>query len=103
MYVYLVFIQGLYCVLHVLHLPSRNMISSFSHTLSELINEAAKGQAEHDPLYAAIVDYSEVIQYEAFKEGVLTALSLLPPFLKPEVHQEIKISIPHFLRFLLRL
>ena len=28
----------------------------------EVINEAAKGQAEHDPLYAAIVDYSEVIQ-----------------------------------------
>ena len=24
----------------------------------EVINEAAKGQAEHDPLYAAIVDYS---------------------------------------------
>jgi hypothetical protein len=45
----------------------------------EVINEAAKGQAEHDPLYAAIVDYSEVIQYEAFKEGVLTALSLLHP------------------------
>ena len=45
----------------------------------EVINEAAKGQAEHDPLYAAIVEYSEVIQYEAFKEGVLTALSLLHP------------------------
>lgn len=45
----------------------------------EAINKAAKGQAEHDPLYAAIVDYSEVIQYEAFKEGVLTALSLLHP------------------------
>lgn len=43
----------------------------------EAINEAVKGQAEHDPLYTAIVDYSEVIQYEAFKEGVLTALSLL--------------------------
>lgn len=45
----------------------------------EAINKAAKGQAEHDPLYTAIVDYSEVIQYEAFKEGVLTALSLLHP------------------------
>lgn len=45
----------------------------------EAINKAAKCQAEHDPLYAAIVDYSEVIQYEAFKEGVLTALSLLHP------------------------
>ena len=45
----------------------------------EAINKAAKGRAEHDPLYAAIVDYSEVIQYEAFKEGVLTALSLLHP------------------------
>ena len=45
----------------------------------EAINEITGGQAEHDPLYAAIVDYSEVIQYEAFKEGVLTALSLLHP------------------------
>ena len=45
----------------------------------EAINKAAKGQAAHDPLYTAIVDYSEVIQYEAFKEGVLTALSLLHP------------------------
>lgn len=45
----------------------------------EAINKAAKGRAEHDPLYTAIVDYSEVIQYEAFKEGVLTALSLLHP------------------------
>ena len=45
----------------------------------EAINKAAKGQAEHDPLYTAIVEYSEVIQYEAFKEGVLTALSLLHP------------------------
>ena len=45
----------------------------------EAINKAAKGQEEHDPLYTAIVDYSEVIQYEAFKEGVLTALSLLHP------------------------
>ena len=45
----------------------------------EAINKAAKGQAEHDPLYTAIVDYSEVIQYEAFKEGVITALSLLHP------------------------
>ena len=45
----------------------------------EAINKAAKGQAEHDPLYTSIVEYSEVIQYEAFKEGVLTALSLLHP------------------------
>lgn len=45
----------------------------------EAINKAAKGQVEHDPLYTAIVEYSEVIQYEAFKEGVLTALSLLHP------------------------
>ena len=50
----------------------------------EAINEAAKGQAEHDPLYTAIVDYSEVIQYEAFKEGVLTALSLLDPISEEE-------------------
>lgn len=47
--------------------------------MKRAINKAAKGQAEHDPLYTAIVDYSEVIQYEAFKEGVLTALSLLHP------------------------
>lgn len=45
----------------------------------ETINKAAKGQTEHDPLYTAIVEYSEVIQYEAFREGVLTALSLLHP------------------------
>ena len=45
----------------------------------EVINKITDGQAEHDPLYAAIVDYSEVIQYEAFEEGVLTALSLLHP------------------------
>lgn len=45
----------------------------------EAIDKAAKGRAEHDPLYTAIVEYSEVIQYEAFKEGVLTALSLLHP------------------------
>ena len=45
----------------------------------EAINEITGKQAETDPLYTAIVDYSEVIQYEAFKEGVLTALSLLHP------------------------
>ena len=50
----------------------------------EAINEITGGQAEHDPLYAAIVDYSEVIQYEAFKEGVLTALSLLDPISEEE-------------------
>ena len=43
----------------------------------EAINKITDGQAETDPLYIAIVDYSEIIQYEAFKEGVLTALSLL--------------------------
>ena len=51
--------------------------SSAEKLAFEAINKAAKGQAEHDPLYTAIVEYSEVIQYEAFKEGVLTALSLL--------------------------
>ena len=50
----------------------------------EDINEITGGQAETDPLYAAIVDYSEVIQYEAFKEGVLTALSLLHPIPEQE-------------------
>lgn len=45
----------------------------------EAINEITGKQAETDPLYTAIVEYSEVIQYEAFKEGVLTALSLLNP------------------------
>ena len=50
----------------------------------EAINKAAKCQAEHDPLYTAIVEYSEVIQYEAFKEGVLTALSLLHPLPEQE-------------------
>ena len=53
--------------------------SSAEKLAFEAINKAAKGQAEHDPLYTAMVEYSEVIQYEAFKEGVLTALSLLHP------------------------
>lgn len=50
----------------------------------QVINKITDGQAEHDPLYVAIVDYSEVIQYEAFKEGVITALSLLHPLPEQE-------------------
>lgn len=50
----------------------------------EAINEITGKQAEHDPLYTAIVDYSEVIQYEAFKEGVLTALSVFDPLPEEE-------------------
>ena len=61
------------------HWVNVHTTSSDEQSAFEVINEAAKGQAEHDPLYTAIVDYSEVIQYEAFKEGVLTALSLLHP------------------------
>ena len=36
-------------------------------------------QAVRNPLYEALIDYSEVVQKEAFREGVLTALSLLHP------------------------
>lgn len=61
------------------HWVNVHTISPAEKLAFEAINKAAKGQAEHDPLYTAIVDYSEVIQYEAFKEGVLTALSLLHP------------------------
>ena len=48
-------------------------------TAFEKINEVTDKKAEEDPLYAAIIEYSEIIQYEAFKEGVLTAISLLHP------------------------
>lgn len=61
------------------HWVNVHTISPVEQSAFEAINKAAKCQAEHDPLYTAIVDYSEVIQYEAFKEGVLTALSLLHP------------------------
>lgn len=61
------------------HWVNVHTISPVEQLAFEAINKDAKGQAEHDPLYTAIVEYSEVIQYEAFKEGVLTALSLLHP------------------------
>ena len=66
------------------HWVNVHTISPAEQSAFEAINEAAKGQAEHDPLYKAIVDYSDVIQYEAFKEGVLTALSLLHPLPEEE-------------------
>ena len=66
------------------HWVNVHTISPVEQSAFEAINKAAKGQAEHDPLYTAIVDYSEVIQYEAFKEGVLTALSLLRPIPEQE-------------------
>lgn len=66
------------------HWVNVHTTSSAEKSAFEVINEAAKGQAEHDPLYTAIVEYSEVIQYEAFKEGVLTALSLLHPLPEQE-------------------
>lgn len=61
------------------HWVNVHITSSAEQSAFEAINKAAKRRAEHDPLYTAIVEYSEVIQYEAFKEGVLTALSLLHP------------------------
>ena len=61
------------------HWVNVHTISPAEQSAFEAINKAAKGQAEHDPLYTSIVEYSEVIQYEAFKEGVITALSLLHP------------------------
>ena len=66
------------------HWVNVHTTSSAEKSAFEAIDKAAKGRAEHDPLYAAIVDYSEVIQYEAFKEGVLTALSLLHPLPEEE-------------------
>lgn len=61
------------------HWVNVHTTTSVEQSAFEAINEAAKGRAEHDPLYTSIVEYSEVIQYEAFKEGVITALSLLHP------------------------
>ena len=61
------------------HEPSAEELTAF-----EKINEVTDRKAEEDPLYAAIIEYSEIIQYEAFKEGVLTAISLLHPISEVE-------------------
>lgn len=57
-----------------IHEPSAKELVAFKK-----INEATGRQAEKEPLQTAITEYSNVIQYEAFREGMLTALSLLQP------------------------
>lgn len=57
-----------------IHEPSAKELIAFKK-----INEVTGRQAEKEPLQTAITEYSNVIQYEAFREGVLTALSLLHP------------------------
>ena len=57
-----------------IHEPSAKELVAFKK-----INEATGRQAEKEPLQTAITEYSNVIQYEAFREGMLTAMSLLQP------------------------
>lgn len=45
----------------------------------EAINKATDKQAVEEPLHTALIEYSDIIQFEAFREGVLTALSILHP------------------------
>ena len=62
-----------------IHEPSAKELVAFKK-----INEATGRQAEKEPLQTAITEYSNVIQYEAFREGMLTALSLLRPIPEQE-------------------
>ena len=62
-----------------IHEPSAKELVAFKK-----ISEATGRQAEKDPLQTAITEYCNVIQYEAFKEGMLTALSLLQPLPEQE-------------------
>lgn len=45
----------------------------------ENIHKLGGDDAIDGPLYTALVEYSDILQYEAFREGTLTALSLLHP------------------------
>lgn len=66
------------------HWSNVHPTSPEEHAAFEQIHDLLGEQTVRDPLYGAIIDYSAVIQYEAFKEGVLTALSLLHPLPEQE-------------------
>lgn len=61
------------------HWSNMHPTSPEEHAAFEQIHDLLGEQAVRNPLYEALIDYSEVVQTEAFREGVLTALSLLHP------------------------
>ena len=61
------------------HWSNVHPTSPEEHAAFEQMHELLGEQIVRDPLYGAIIDYSVVIQYEAFREGVLTAFTLLHP------------------------
>ena len=45
----------------------------------DVIHDLLGDQVTEEPVFSAITNYSNIVQYQAFREGVLTALSLLHP------------------------
>lgn len=45
----------------------------------DVIHNLLGVQVTEEPAFSAITNYSNIVQYQAFREGVLTALSLLHP------------------------
>ena len=45
----------------------------------DAIHDLLGDQVIEEPVFSAITNYSNIVQYQAFREGVLTALSLLHP------------------------
>lgn len=45
----------------------------------DAIHNLLGDQVVQEPGFSAITNYSNIVQYQAFREGVLTALSLLHP------------------------
>lgn len=50
----------------------------------EALYEQIGEKVPDGPIYTALVEYSDLIQYEAFRDGILTALSLLHPLPEQE-------------------
>lgn len=61
------------------HWSNEHPTSPEEHAAFEQIHDLLGEQTVRNPLYEALINYSEVVQVEAFREGVLTALSLLHP------------------------
>lgn len=50
----------------------------------DVIHDLLGDQVIEEPVFSAITNYSNIVQYQAFREGVLTALSLLYPISEQE-------------------
>lgn len=66
----------------------KTLYNHWSNVSEPTAEEQAAFDAIHDllgdrvieePAFSAITNYSNIVQYQAFREGVLTALSLLHP------------------------